>query len=109
MGRVYCDLKRLCRFTCAGWRKDSGKRIIRTRPYQYETLNLAPFRMWLRVLVGRCPQRRFEVRIAANETMPFLEYLGTDREYLCNYCLVRALGTRMNRGNDSTACYINWS
>ncbi|MGZ3677459.1 MAG: hypothetical protein ACXWQR_02695 [Ktedonobacterales bacterium] len=78
-------------------------RITGTQPYQYEILNLAPIRMWSMDKVGPFVQRRTEGRIAAKETTPPCEYLGTDRECLCNYCLVRDFCTYMNEGNDSAA------
>ncbi|HEX8032663.1 MAG TPA: hypothetical protein VF510_02395 [Ktedonobacterales bacterium] len=96
-------MKRVRRFTSAGWLKGRGKRVTHTQPYQYETLNLAPIRMWSMDKVGRFVQRRIEGRNATKEMTPPCEYLGTDREYLCNYCPVRDLCTRMNEGNDSAA------
>lgn len=96
-------MKRMCRFTRTGRRNDQGTRGTRTEPYQYETFNLAPIRMWSMDTVGRFAQRRIEGHIAARETTPPCEYIGTDRERQCNHCPVCNLSTCMNRGNDSAA------
>lgn len=88
---VYVDMARVRAFSSAGWRTDTGKRLNRSMPYEYETLNLEPIRLWSPEKVGRFIARRIEERIAAKEQVPACEYADTEKDYLCNYCPVSNL------------------
>jgi len=57
-------------------------------PYEYETLNLEPIRLWSPEKVGRFITRRIEERIEAKQHVPACEYADTEKDYLCHYCPV---------------------
>jgi hypothetical protein len=88
---VYVDMARVRTFSSAGWRTDTGKRLNRSQPYEYETLNLEPIRLWSPEKVGRFIARRIEERIDAKTHVPACEYADTEKDYLCNYCPVSNL------------------
>ena len=66
----YVDMSRVRRFTSAGWLHDRGKRLNRTKPYRYETIELAPIHIWPLESVGRFVRKRIEERIEAHEVLP---------------------------------------
>jgi hypothetical protein len=83
---VYADMKRVRRFTSAGWLKDRGP-MLRRSPRSYTTLDLAPITIYHPDRVGAFIQRRIEERLAAREELP--PVLEGDRAWMCDFCPVR--------------------
>lgn len=81
---VYCDMKKVRRFTSKGSTQTRGKRLNRSRPYQYETLTLAPIHLWTPEKVGRFIRRRIDERLAAKEELPPI--LPESERWRCDYC-----------------------
>lgn len=82
----YVDMSRVRRFTSAGWLTDRGKLI--SRKYgEYETLHLAPIRLWSLPKVERFVRRRIEERIQASRVLPPI--LKEEERWRCLRCPVR--------------------
>lgn len=85
---AYVDMDRTRRFTSAGTLYDTGKRLNRSEPYEYETLTLAPIPFIEREQVGAWVKKHIErrIRARAGELPP---PLAGDAAWVCRYCPVR--------------------
>lgn len=86
----YGDFKKPRRFTSAGWRTAKGKRLNRTKPYQYETLELEPVTIYPDDLVERNIRRMIEAKIEARTVLPPAYEPGDDHYWKCERCPVAA-------------------
>lgn len=91
---VYCDMKKVRRFTSAGPLSTDGKMLTR-RPPTYAPLALAPLELKDPEWCEHYIKRRVEWMIAAKETLP--PVLGPDDAWKCPRCPVRDVCAREAR------------
>lgn len=86
---VYMDFKKVRRFTSAGTLQTKGKRLNRTRPYQYETLELAAIPLYSDDLIERNLRQMIEAKLGAREVLPPAYEPGDEEYWRCAYCPVQ--------------------
>ena len=85
---AYVDMDRTRRFTSAGPLQDTGKRLNRKAPYEYETLVLDPIPLIAREQIAAWVVKHVESRIKA-QTEELPPPLEGDAAWICDYCPVR--------------------
>lgn len=84
---VYVDMRKTRRFTSAGPLTARGKRLNRSAPYQYETLDLAPIKLLPMGQVEAWIRTHIEARIrATTEVLP--PPLSGEAAWVCRTCPV---------------------
>jgi hypothetical protein len=83
----YYAMEKARRFTSAGPLQARGKRIPRTKPWEYETLELAPIPLYPLALTEAAIKRRIEQRLEPE--LPLI--LPEEERWKCERCPVREL------------------
>ena len=95
----YLDFKKFRRFTSAGPLQAKGKRLNRSAPYQYETLDLAPLVLYPDDVVEANIRLMIEAKLEARETLPPAYEPGDEDYWRCMFCPVREMcGELTERG-----------
>lgn len=95
---VYCDMDKVRRFTSAGPLEARGKRIVGSRPAEYETLTLAPLK--LKTTLHRWAERYLKHRIELREDSALAPVLPPEESWKCRRCPVFAICDRLAIENE---------